>query len=57
MVDWNGLLKYTLTMKDGTKNSDFKEMDKETQKWLEEAMEDYTFNEIKRCHEIFVELE
>lgn len=32
-------------------------MDEKTKKWLEEAMEDYTFNEIKRMKQIIEILE
>lgn len=31
-------------------------MDEKTRNWLTEAFEEYTFNEIKRAHEIFTEL-
>merc|ERR1712159_264211 len=56
IMDWNGLLKYSLSVSDGTKKSDFKPMSEEDKKWLSDAMEEYTFNEIKRCHELFTEL-
>ena len=46
MVDWNGLLKWSLTHSDGTKKSDFKEMNAETKKWLQDAMESYSLNEV-----------
>jgi hypothetical protein len=44
------------SMHDGTKPTEFKCMDEKTRNWLTEAFEEYTFNEIKRCHEIFEEL-
>ena len=47
MVDWKGLLNWSLKYTDGTKPSNFKEMAPEDQKWLEEAFESVTFNEFK----------
>jgi hypothetical protein len=53
MVDWPGLLKWSVTQSDGTTfNKDMKPMDQETKKWLEEAMEELTFNEVKRMKEV-----
>ena len=34
MIDWEGLLKFTLKYTDGTKSSDFKEMSEGDKKWL-----------------------
>jgi len=47
MVDWKGLLNWTLKYQDGTKPSDFKEMSAEDAKWLEEAFNSVSFNEFK----------
>jgi hypothetical protein len=49
MVDWPGLLKWSLSTQDGTTapNPNLQPMDKDTQKWLEEAMEEVSFSEIK----------
>lgn len=41
MIDWEGLLKFSLKYTDGTKKSEFKEMDSNDKKWLEEAMQHY----------------
>jgi hypothetical protein len=38
MVDWQGLLKFSLKYSDGTTKSEFKEMTEDNKKWLEEAM-------------------
>ena len=35
MIDWEGLLKFTLKHTDGTKDTNFKEMSEEDKKWLE----------------------
>jgi len=57
MVDWPGLLKWTLTQSDGTTfDSDSKPMSEEEKKWLQEAIESYTFDEAKRMREILEEL-
>eukprot|EP01017_Pseudomicrothorax_dubius_P011058 TRINITY_DN14069_c0_g1_i2.p1 TRINITY_DN14069_c0_g1~~TRINITY_DN14069_c0_g1_i2.p1 ORF type:complete len:259 (+),score=45.87 TRINITY_DN14069_c0_g1_i2:113-889(+) len=54
MVDWPGLLKWSLQHSDGVSNqpSKFKPMDPETRKWLEEAIKAYTFDEVERMKEI-----
>ena len=53
MVDWPGLLKWSLTQTDGTvPNPDVKPMDESDRKWLQEALESYTFDEAKRVNEI-----
>lgn len=52
MVDWPGLLKFSLTHTDGTHKSDFTEMDPERRKWLEEAINHYTMAEVRRIQEI-----
>lgn len=57
MVDWPGLLKWTLTQTDGTKmDTDAKPMSEEDKKWLQEAIEAHTFDEAKRMREILNEL-
>lgn len=47
MVDWQGLLKFSMQYHDGTKPSEFKEMSPEDAKFLEEALSSVTFNEFK----------
>lgn len=41
---------------DGTKPSNFKQMSKEEREWLEEAMKQYTFNDVDRLTELVDEL-
>ena len=48
MVDWNGLFKFSMNYNDGTSKSNFKPMSKEDAKWLEEALKQYTFNDVDR---------
>jgi len=48
MVDWNGLFKWSMQYQDGTHKSEFKEMSKEDQQWLEGALKQYTFNDADR---------
>lgn len=38
MLDWEGLLKFSLKYSDGTKKTDFKEMSEEDKKFLEGAL-------------------
>lgn len=56
MVDWPGLLKFSITHSDGTHKSDFSEMDPERKKWLEEAITHYTMAEVRRIQELLEEL-
>jgi hypothetical protein len=57
MVDWNGLFKWSMQHQDGTKPaSEFKPMDEESLQWLESAMEEFTFSEIKAMKSIIEEL-
>lgn len=56
MLDWQGLLKFTLKHADGTKSSNFTPMSEEDKKWLEEAMQHYCNSEIKRIQNILNEL-
>ena len=56
MVDWNGLFKWSMEHQDGTKPTEFKVMSAEERKWLEEAMKQYTFNDVDRLKEVAVEL-
>ncbi len=56
MVDWNGLFKWTLSYQDGTQKSDFKEMSAEDRKWLEEALKQYTFNDVDKLKEACIVL-
>lgn len=57
MIDWEGLLKFSLKYTDGTKKSEFKEMSMEDKRWLEEAMQQYCNSEIKRMQQILEALE
>ena len=41
MIDWEGLLKFSLQYTDGTKESEFKPMSKEDHDFLEGAMNEY----------------
>ena len=47
MVDWNGLFQWTVNHHDGTAHTrpDFEVMSPEDRKWLEGAMQEYTFND------------
>lgn len=51
-MDWQGLLKWSLTQTDGTVGKDIQPMDEATKKWLQEAYESYSFDEIKRMQTI-----
>ena len=53
MVDWQGLLKWTLANSDGTTNKDLKPMDEERRKWLEEALTHFCLDEVKKKHIFF----
>lgn len=57
MIDWEGLLKFSLKYTDGTKKSEFKEMSLEDKRWLEEAMQQYTNSEVNRIKHILGRLE
>ena len=57
MIDWQGLLKFTLKHTDGTKQSEFKEMSEADKKWLEEAMKHYSNSEITRIQQILQQLQ
>lgn len=57
MVDWPGLLKWSLKFQDSTdKKSDFKPMDEETKKWLAEALESASLDHVKKLKEIIKDL-
>ena len=57
MVDWPGLLKWSLQFQDETRSSDnIKPMSEEDKKWLAEALESYSFDDIKRIKQILSEL-
>jgi hypothetical protein len=46
-MDWNGLINWSSKYHDPTaKPSDFKPMNVDDQKWLTEALMEYSFNEI-----------
>lgn len=57
MIDWEGLLKFSLKYTDGTAKSQFHEMNAEDKKWLEEAMEHYCNSDIRRMKDILAALE
>ena len=57
MIDWEGLLKFSLKYQDGTKKSDFKEMSQADKQWLEQAMDHYANSEIKRIQSLLASLE
>ena len=57
MIDWEGLLKFSLSHTDGTKKSEFKEMTKHDQKWLEEAMNSYCNSEIEQMQNILKDIQ
>mmetsp|Transcript_44116 Transcript_44116/g.50993 ORF Transcript_44116/g.50993 Transcript_44116/m.50993 type:complete len:378 (+) Transcript_44116:31-1164(+) len=56
MVDWPGLFKWSVQYHDGTTHKNIGPMDAERRKWLQEAMEAYTFDEVKRMKEVVLEL-
>jgi hypothetical protein len=57
MLDWPGLLKWSLAQKDNTTvDPNLKPLDQKTREWLQEALESYSFNEAKRMQEIVKEL-
>ena len=57
MVDWNGLLKWSMQFQDdGTTPSQYKEMSKEDRDWLQEAIKAYQFNDTDRLTDICKEL-
>ncbi|KAM3137160.1 hypothetical protein pb186bvf_010706 [Paramecium bursaria] len=55
-MNWNALLQWSIAQKDGF-DKDTKMMDEDTRKWLEEALENQTFDENKRMIEILGELQ
>lgn len=54
MVDWPGLLKWSLKYQDSpsTQTKDIKPMDEETKKWLEEALKAYSIDHVEKMKEI-----
>ena len=52
MVDWNGLFKWSMQYQDGTTESKFKKMSEEDQKWLQEALQAYTFDDVDRLKQL-----
>ena len=52
MVDWKGLLNWSLSYQDGTKPSEFKQMSEEDRKFLEDAFESVCINEMKEIWKI-----
>ena len=52
MIDWEGLLKFTLKYSDGTKESNFQEMSAENKKWLESAIQEYSHSEVQRIQKL-----
>lgn len=56
MVDWSGLYNWSMKYNDGTRPSEFKPMSKEDRVWLEEAMKQYTFNDVDRLQQVVTQL-
>ena len=54
MVDWQGLLNWSTKYHDGTGPSrpDFQPMSDTDRKWLEEAMKQYTYDDVDRLKEL-----
>ena len=52
MVDWQGLLNWSLQYQDGTKPSQFKQMSEEDRKFIEDAFESVVLNEMKEIWKI-----
>lgn len=52
MVDWQGLLNWSLSYQDGTKPSEFKPMSEEDRKFIENAFESVVLNEMKEIWKI-----
>ncbi|KAL4479530.1 hypothetical protein ABPG72_011852 [Tetrahymena utriculariae] len=52
MLDWKGLLKWSITNSDGTQKKDIKPMDEETKKWLMEALAEHALQDVKKMQEI-----
>lgn len=48
MVDWKGFLKWSLNYTDGTKETQIPMMNDEQREFLQQAIETYTFDEVKR---------
>ncbi len=48
MVDWPGLLKWSLSVSDGTTATEFTPMTEERRKWLAEALEGLVVNDTER---------
>ena len=51
MVDWPGLLKWSLSINDGTTESNFEPLDEERRKWLAEALGSMIVDEVERLKE------
>lgn len=57
MVDWPGLLKWTLTQADQTSlDPNVKPMSEQETKWLQEALESFSFDAAKRMREVLADL-
>ena len=52
MVDWPGLLKWSLSQTDATRPSEFRPMDESTRLWLREALESFAFQEKEKLRKI-----
>lgn len=52
MVDWPGLLKWSLAHTDTTSPSPFRPMDPQTRQWLHEALESFAFSEKEQLRRI-----
>ena len=56
MVDWPGLLKWSLSQTDPSPNKDLKPLDEATRKWLEEALQSNCMDPVNRMKVIITEL-
>ena len=56
-MDWPGLLKWSTTYHDGTTDpKNVKMMTKEDKEWLQQAMEAYTYDDVKAMEACFKKL-
>jgi len=56
-MDWPGLLKWSLNYQDGTKKaSKHMMMSNDDKKWLSEALQSYTFDEVKEMEKLIKEM-
>ena len=46
-MEWKGLLNWSMQYTDGTRPSEFKQMDEETKNWLKEALDSMVVDQTK----------